>query len=109
MGLVLLGLLSVALKSTAANVSLIQFLVENHPNNKAAIGLAVTSQKPPQALHKQASDPSIRDYLLGQLNATLLNLPATVPAGKGNEGSESIRLVEQAESLITNGANPTVD
>ena len=103
-----LGLLSVALKSTSCNLQLVQYLVENHPSNRAAVGLAVTSSNPPTPLHNLTTDPATKQYLNGVLNQILLELPTTVPAGQGNEGASANRLVEHVELLITNGANPNI-
>lgn len=106
-GFGVLGLLSVALRSQSASLPLVQYLVESHASNRAAIGLAVTATKPPQALHKQEGLAApIAGYLLANLNAILLELPATVPAGQGNDGANATRLTEHAELMIQNGADP---
>jgi len=104
-----LGLLSVALRTTNCSVELIKFLVEAHPNNRAAVGLAVTSTKPAQPLHADAKlPPPVQQYLRGLLSQLLLELPTTVKAGQGNDGATAQQLVEHAELMVQNGANPNV-
>jgi ankyrin repeat protein len=78
--------------------------VQNSPSNRAAVGLAVTSVKPPQPLHVQtAAAPQVAAFLRAQLNAILLELAASVPGGQGNDGPNASRLVDHAELLILSG------
>jgi hypothetical protein len=108
-GLGPLGLLSVALKTTNVTLELVKFLVEAHPSNRAAVGLAVTNTKPAQPLHAHTQlPPPVQQYLRALLSQILLELPGTVAAGKGNDGSAAQNLVQSAELLVQNGADPNV-